>query len=432
MEATQHDSCNPAIVLYYNSTVAIIEKAGIICHDLVAALRGISEFVHFNLNPVMVMSGEVPVNIEIISLVSGGKLLSPQRAYELTRKAIKKCSGRFIFLYEDALLRGNISADIRALVDELQPKKVIFCTARPRLNRYILNGSAYIGTLPVDRTLLASDPAEPVTESHIPSIIKKDTGLLSKCIGLADIERGASYIASIIEESTERIVVCDARETHHLKTIAEALVLGQGAWVPCGSGGLIKEIPAAYGFMEKRTVIKPFNNNKPVVLAVGSLDEVSALQLAIAAEKSMVYPVMVEPADLWGKSGREGKMNELASIAAERIEAGQNIAITSTHSHYSPRVHSRAASLFATVVSKAISQQSIGGLVVIGADTAYALCKELRVKSIQVKGVIGENGGTLIAEAQSKEGTSFTLGTKGGAVGDEMEIVRAIKFMRSS
>ena len=407
-------------------------KIGVICHDLVAALRGASKFVHFGLSPVVVLKGKIPVNSEIISLVPGGKLLCPRRAYQLTRKAISRCTKRFVFLYEDSTMRGNISTDIRALVDELQPEKVIFCTARPELARYILNGSAYIGALSVNRTLLGNTSAEPVREAYIPAIIQKDTGLASKLIGITDIERGPYHIASIIKGSAELIVVCDARETHHLKTIAEAIVLGQGAWIPCGSGGLMKEMPAVLGYRELRKAITPLTNDRPVVLSVGSLDEVSALQLSIAAESGTVYPVLVEPAALWRKADRERKMDELARKAAERIEAGQNVAITSTLSRYVPQVRLYATSLLATVVRKAIDQQDIGGLLAFGADTAYALCRELRVETIWVRSCINEGVSTLIAEAHTREGSSFWLGTKGGGFGDELEVMRAVQFMRSS
>ena len=412
--------------------MAFTGKIGIIAHDLVAALRGTSKFVHFGLDPVVVLKGRVPINSEIISLVPGGKLLSPRMAYQLTRKAIARCSGRFIYLYEDSTMRGNISTDIKALIDELQPEKVIFCTARPELSSYILNGSAYIGALAVNRTLLGNTSVEPVREAYIPSIIKKDSGLASKLISINDIERGPRHIASIIKGSTERIAVCDAREIYHLKTIAEAIMLGQGAWIPCGSGGLMKEMCTFLGYRELKKDITPLLNDRPVVLSVGSLDEVSALQLSIAAESGTIYPLMVEPADLWRKANRERKMDEIAREAAERIEAGQNVAITSTLSRYSPQVRLYAASLLATMVRKAINQQDIGGLIAFGADTAYALCRELHVETIHVKGCINEGLSTLIAEAHTRAGASFWLGTKGGGVGDELEVIRAVQFMRGS
>ena len=412
--------------------MAFKEKIAIIAHDLVAALRGTSKFVNYGLNPAVVLKGKIPVNSEIIALVPGGKLLSHQRAYQLTRKAIARCTNRFIYLYEDSFLRGNISADIKALVDELQPEKVIFCIARPELKRYILHGSAYIGALPVNRTLLGNTPTERVREAYIPAVIQKDSGLASKVIGIDDIERGPYHIASIINRSAERIVICDARETHHLKAIAEAIVVGQGAWIPCGSGGLMKEMPVVLGYCEQTRAIKPLVNDRPVVLSVCSLDEVSALQLSIAAERGTIYPLMVEPAALWRKADRERKMDDIAREAAERIAAGQNVAITTTLSRYIPQVRLYAASLLATVVRKAIDQQDIGGLLAFGADTTYALCRELRVETIQVKGCINESVSTLIAEAHTREGASFRLGTKGGGVGDELEVIRAVQFMRSS
>lgn len=81
------------------------KKIGIICHDLVAALQGTSKFVHFGLDPVVVLKGKIPVNTEIISLVPGDKLLCPPRAYQLTRKAISRTSKDCLHLAPIQLMR---------------------------------------------------------------------------------------------------------------------------------------------------------------------------------------------------------------------------------------------------------------------------------------------------------------------------------------
>ena len=408
-----------------------LHKIAIISHDLVAVLRVSAELLNFGLNPSVVLSDENTSIPDILTTISGGKLLSPVKAYHMTRKAIARYPEHFIYLYEDAFLRGNISSDIKALVDERNPEKIVFCTARPRLRRYIRNGIAYIDDVPVNHTLLGKDPFEPVKESYIPNIVREYSGLASKSIGLVDIERGSEHLGGIIASAKESVVICDATKPHHLETISRAILHGDGRWMICGGGGLIKSFPVALGYSERRAKLTPSTNELPLIICVGSLDEVSALQLSVASEKAFIYPVMVEPSELWDLQVRREKITELVAEIGSHIEKGHNVAITTSLSRYVSRVRKLAAVILATVVRKTMEKHDIGGILTMGADTANILCNELKVKNINVEGCIQEGVSTIIAKAKTETGKTFILGTKGGAVGDPLEIVRAIKFMRS-
>ena len=406
-------------------------KIGVIGHDLVGAIFGTIEFTHFGLQPIVVLDGKIPGNCEVISLATGSKIASPRMAYLQTRKAIARCRGRFVFLYENLFLMGNISADIKALFDELQPEKLVFCTAWPELNSLILGGIAYIGDIPVNKTSRASDVITPIKEAYIPSIVEKYTGLTSKLITLEEVEQGPGHIAQLIEESSHRIVVCDATERFHLKNIAEAIGFGEGAWLACGSRGLITEMPCVMGYEEQRRVILPLPNKEPVLLIIGSLSDVSALRLAIAAEKGILYPVMVEPAELWNRGKREQKINKLAREAGEKISKGNNVAITSTCSRFIPQFRKVAASLLASIAKQVIEEYKIRAIFVSGADTAYSFCRALQVYKIEVKGSINEGISTSIAKAYTSRGETFWLGIRGGSGGEEEEIIRVLQFMRN-
>ena len=112
-------------------------KVGVIASDFIGAVVGIEKFIYFGLTPTVVLDGEIPENLDVVSLTSTSKVASPRMAYLQTKKAISRCHGRYLYFYESLNLMGNNSADIKAIMDALQPEKLIFCTAWPERNSYI-------------------------------------------------------------------------------------------------------------------------------------------------------------------------------------------------------------------------------------------------------------------------------------------------------
>ncbi len=214
------------------------DKVGVIANDLVGAVVGTEKFIDYGLTPTVVLDGEIPENLDVISLTSTSKVATPRMAYLQTKKAIAKCHGRYLYFYEKVHLKGNISADIKAVIDKLQPDKLIFCTAWPERNSYIKGVHSFIGNVPVNKSMRAVDAVTPIKEACIPVIVEKYTGLTPKLINITEVERGPDYIARLINTCSNRIIICDATKQDHLKNIAEAIACNKESCAAFGSGGL--------------------------------------------------------------------------------------------------------------------------------------------------------------------------------------------------
>ena len=153
------------------------DKVGVIGHDLIGAVIGIEKFTNFGLTPTVILDGGIPENLNVVSLTVRSKISSPRMAYLQTKKAISRCHGRYLYFYESKSLMGNISADIKAIIDELQPEKLIFCTVWPEENSYIKGAKSFFGNVPVNKSSRAADAVTPIKEAYIPVILEKDTGL---------------------------------------------------------------------------------------------------------------------------------------------------------------------------------------------------------------------------------------------------------------
>ncbi|HWF47540.1 MAG TPA: four-carbon acid sugar kinase family protein, partial [Bryobacteraceae bacterium] len=100
--------------------------------------------------------------------------LAPARAAEEVRRFIR-ASGTvradFIYKKTDSTLRGNISAELKA-VSELFPNwRIGYAPAYPALGRTVKEGILYVDGVAVSQTSFGGDPLNPVATSTISSML---------------------------------------------------------------------------------------------------------------------------------------------------------------------------------------------------------------------------------------------------------------------
>ena len=405
-------------------------KIGIITHDLISAIRGSEIFTYYGVTPTLVLDGIIARNLDVIATTSMSKIATPRMAYLQTKKAISRCHGRYLCFQENLFLMGNISADIKAIIDVLQPGKLIFCTAWPEHNSYIKGAQAFIGNIPVSKSVQAIDAVTPIRESNIPHILEKYTGLTPKLLNTDEVERGPTTIARLVNTCSNRIIICDATKQDHLKNIAEAIVCNKESWVACGSGGLTREMIPLLGYKKQQRAISPLLNKKPVLLVLGSLSDVTAIQLATAAEKGLVYPILIEPGDLWNRNEREYKIHKLAVEAGQQTSRGNNVAIALTCSRFIPQFRKTAAYLLSQIAKLVIEEHNTQALCIGGSDTAYAFCRTMSIQKLEVKGSITGKLSSTVVNAYSANGKTYWLCLKPGSYGDELTLVETLQFLR--
>jgi uncharacterized protein YgbK (DUF1537 family) len=76
-----------------------------------------------------------------------------------------------IFKKTDSTLRGNIGVEFDALLEVHPQRQLHYAPAYPRLGRTVVNGVLLVHGRPVAQSEFASDPFNPVTESHIPTLL---------------------------------------------------------------------------------------------------------------------------------------------------------------------------------------------------------------------------------------------------------------------
>lgn len=150
-----------------------------------------------------------------------------RRVYEVCARA-RKAGFQYIYKKTDSGLRGNIGAELQAVMDACGQRSLYFIPALPRLNRITRDGIQYINGVPVKESVFGQDPFEPVRDSDIEQIIR------SQCdIQVVKIPAGAFHRISRMPEK-KTIYLFDAETDEELCQIAE--MLKKYGWFPVCAG----------------------------------------------------------------------------------------------------------------------------------------------------------------------------------------------------
>ena len=197
-------------------------KLLIIADDFTGALDTGVQFAKSGASTKVIVGTEVDFScVEETVLVADTETrhLSKEEAYdivyELSSKA-EKAGVQYIYKKTDSALRGNIGAELGALVAASGQKILPFVPAFPQMNRITKGGIHYIDGVPVTESPFGIDPFEPVKNSAVTDIIAEQSEILTCSISQADDWKA--------DKSSEEIVVFDAISSDDLESIGRKII----------------------------------------------------------------------------------------------------------------------------------------------------------------------------------------------------------------
>ena len=116
---------------------------------------------------------------EVLVLDVETRHLTPEAAYQRVFRAVRDALGAgFTCIYKktDSALRGNVGAELTAVLDAAGADRLAFLPALPKMNRVTRGGVHYIDGVPVAESVFGRDPFEPVTASSVEEIIAAQSG----------------------------------------------------------------------------------------------------------------------------------------------------------------------------------------------------------------------------------------------------------------
>jgi D-threonate/D-erythronate kinase len=243
------------------------------------------------------------------------------RAAQIVRMAaekIRSLSPRVIYKKIDSCLRGNLGAEIDALLKATGAAASFVAPAFPQQGRTTVNDCHRINGVPVADTEIGRDPVSPVRESRLSVLLSAQSRMPVGHVDLACIEGGSAKLAErvrILLSQGCRHITFDAGHTVHLDAIArlacdhveEILLVGSAGLAASLSRIVARELPACA--VTDRPRIKKW------LFVCGSASRVLADQVAMLVRSTGWAHLALDPLALTsgdGSTHREPLIDHLA------------------------------------------------------------------------------------------------------------------------
>lgn len=254
--------------------------------------------------------GEVDEAIEVLVINTESRYLSFEAAYQLIKTIIvsaKKIGIPYIYKKVDSGLRGNISAEIKAVLDASQQNVIPFLPAYPEMNRVLIDGHLYIDQVLVTESVFANDPYEPVTESNVIRRLQQEANVEARLIQ-----------GDTLPEDAQGVLVFDAQTNETLERQLQMLDEADLMHITIGCAGFAKVL-AKHLFPNEKPI--SYSLKKPLVVICGSVNPITKKQVEYAEKKQ--YPrISLTPSQLlclthWESSEGQNQLQAYLSLMKE-------------------------------------------------------------------------------------------------------------------
>lgn len=410
----------------------------IIADDLTGANDTGVQFASQGLHTEILLEGTAltsTVKATIVVVDTNSRAILPREAYLRVQKIAEQAHrAGFQQYYKklDSTLRGNLGAELTAILDLKLHDFALVIPAFPKNGRTTVGGHHLLHGIPLSTTEIGKDPKSPVLETILPELLRQQTNTLVGHIGIADLSQGKNAIVTTIQRYLSEgrtIISCDAWLEEHCSLVAQAAMQVSNRILWAGSAGLAECLPQLFNWVEERDC------QRPTLVIAGSVSSVThgqieqlladgyeLVELAAANylpwDKTQPLPCLQKTLSLLAK----GKRVVLASgYNPQAIEQAQAVG---TSCGMSPlEVSNTIAQILGAMGAAILRQQEVTGVILTGGDTAVAVCRALGVASIQVMEEV--TPAIPLGKMKTAEGKSLWVITKAGAFGNPDALVKA-------
>ncbi|EFS6724255.1 four-carbon acid sugar kinase family protein, partial [Salmonella enterica] len=180
---------------------------------------------------------------------------------------------------------GNLGAEVDAVIDRFPQLMAIVVPVYPSSGRICVGGSLLVDGVPLQNTAMRNDPKNPMTESSVVELFRKQTNKNLGYLSLSSVLGGASTLARELKtlyHKNVRIVVIDATTEEDIHQIAMAVLKAKIPFFCVDPGVFTAHLAyLRYSSGRKRT-------NK-IFVAIGSVSELTQRQIRKLRYERQVY-----------------------------------------------------------------------------------------------------------------------------------------------
>lgn len=365
----------------------------IIADDFTGALDTGVQFAARGIKTRVVVGADAALthqNADVLVVDTETRHLPAAQAYAAVEGLVQRAKyAGFAYLYKktDSALRGNVGAELAALLSASSSRQLAFLPAFPQMNRVTKNGVQYIDGVPVTESPFGVDPFEPVRHAAVTDLLAEQTDLPA-----------ASFPALAADGSVpaeDGILVFDAATVDELRSTGRALLNNGGLRVLAGCAGFGAVLPELLG-LGGADVTCPALDPRLLVIC-GSVNAITLAQLDKAEQAGFtrlrLTPHQKLMPDYWRSA--DGRMT-LVHIEETLAAHPYNIIETNDEGGNEPtataadalgltreEMRVRIASGVGQLVGALFASPAVGTLLLTGGDTLLQCMNSVGVHELE-------------------------------------------------
>ena len=348
---------------------------------------------------------------EVLAVTTDSRACAPAEAARRVSAAtteLRAAGARHLYKKIDSTLRGQLAAEIHAVLSALPPGVVaVVCPAFPAVGRTVRDGTLLVSGIPVSETAVGADPVTPVTTSSLPALLDAPLVALDVRGSRADWARALL--------SGGPVVVVDAQDDADLHRVAAAVVeLGERA-VAVGSAGLAE--PLAEMWRDEAPT-------PTALMVVTSLHDAARQQSRALVDAGAVCHEPTEEQLLDDSAWAQFVDAVLASVD----EQPEMLLLRAPERGGEAMTPVLVADRLARAATAVLRRAAVAGLVMTGGDGARAVMAELEATGIRLHGQIAP--GVPLGRLVGGWAAGLAVATKAGGFGDTNVLIKAAQDVR--
>lgn len=361
-------------------------------------------------------------DIDVLVVDAETRHLNQEDAYEtvfsITEHA-RKAQIPYIYKKTDSVLRGNIGAELAAVLKASGRKRIHFVPAYPQMGRTTRKGIHYVDEVPIARSIFGRDPFEPVLHSDITQIIRSQTNISSFVME----EAGQDW-----NSEAEGILIHDLQTVQDLEVIARKLREKDDIHLMAGCAGFAALLPEILGIYGTKPQMPEISHH--LLIVCGSIHSVSLAQCSYAEKKGAPHYHLAPEEKLslaWTKGEEAGALigriltscedNPVVILNANGPdEPDRTYAYAGERGIGLSKIRTNVVSVMGQLIEGLIDRGVNATVFLMGGDLLYQFVKQTGIKVISP--VCEVERGVVLSEVLYK-GEKVNIISKSGGFGRE-------------
>ena len=414
-----------------------MQKYIVIADDLTGSNATCSLFKKIGLRAASILKLQSDRNydVDVISYSTASRGLDKEEAYKKVSEAIKILKSKDILVYNkriDSTLRGNIGAEINAMLDNLENDRIaVVVPAYPDSGRIVVNKTMLVNGVLLENSDAGKDPKTPIKTSCVENLVQKDIKYSSTYFTLSDIVQPIEEIAKKIREAIKksRILIFDAVNNEDIIKISKAIIQSEI--------NIVTVDPGPFTLYYSRELQKKNHLEKKILMVIGSVTPTTKKQIEYILQEEDIFLVKMKIENFFEKESCLKEVERAISFIKKGITSYNLFLVTTSPigDEKKADLQKLAETLNTTVeeISKIIADtltetivkilketEKFEGIYSSGGDITIALLEKLKATGVEIR----EEVIPLAAYGRIIGGDfpDLKLVSKGGMVGDEKTI----------